>query len=123
MDTMNDHIRLVNFGFGGKPESIFTHLRYSITRVLSYSYLSASLYVFSFSLLLELYTFKAFTDQMNPRKELRRQLENCIEPSVDNWFSMLKARVMPSGGVRNTYYYCSLTVNSELMSFDYLLIV
>ena len=38
---------------------------------------------------------------MNPRKELRRQLEKCIEPSVDSWFSMLKATVMPTRGVRN----------------------
>ena len=58
-------------------------------------------FVFFCSLLLELYTFKPFTDQMNPRKELRRQLEKCIEPSVDSWFSMLKRTVMPSGGVRN----------------------
>ena len=27
MDTMNDHIRLVNFGFGGNPETIYPHLR------------------------------------------------------------------------------------------------
>ena len=54
-----------------------------------------------FSLLLELYTFKPFVDQMNPRKELRRRLEKCIEPSVDSWFSMLKATVMPTRGVRN----------------------
>lgn len=38
---------------------------------------------------------------MNPRKVLRRQLEKCIEPSVDSWFTMLKKTVMPTKGVRN----------------------
>ena len=28
MDTMRDHIRLINFGFGGKTETISPHLRY-----------------------------------------------------------------------------------------------
>ena len=27
MATMNDHIRLVNFGYGGNPETIYPHLR------------------------------------------------------------------------------------------------
>lgn len=53
------------------------------------------------SLLLELYTFKPFTEQMDPKRELRRELEKCIEPSVNNWFQMLKATVMPNRGVRN----------------------
>ena len=68
--------------------------------------LDLCLLVFFFfsSLLLELYTFKAFTDQMNPRRELSRQLEKCIEPSVNSWFSMLKAKVMPKHGVRLTSY-------------------
>ena len=47
-----------------------------------------------------MYTFKPFTEQMSPKKELRRQLEKCIEPSVDSWFKMLKASVMPTRGVR-----------------------
>ena len=53
------------------------------------------------SLLLELYTFKPFTEQMDPKRELRRELEKCIGPSVDSWFRMLKATVMPNRGVRN----------------------
>ena len=51
-------------------------------------------------MLLELYTFKGYVNQMNPPKELGRQLEKCIEMSVDSWFSLLKRTVMPTGGVR-----------------------
>ena len=60
------------------------------------------------SALLELYTFKVFVNQMNPVKELGRQLEKCIEMSVDSWFSLLKRTVMPTGGVSNSFiiFYC-----------------
>ena len=54
-----------------------------------------------YSALQELYTFRAFVNQMNPKKELRVELERCIEPSVDSWFRWLKAKVMPNNGVRS----------------------
>ena len=63
----------------------------------------------SCSALLELYTFKAFVNQMNPVKELGRQLEKCIEMSVDSWFSLLKKTVMPAGGVRNSPILCLIS--------------
>ena len=62
--------------------------------------LSPAYYCVPHSTLLELYTFKAYVNQLNPPKELGRLLEKCIEMSVDSWFSLLKRTVMPTGGVR-----------------------
>lgn len=67
------------------------------------SSMRTSITFFSHSALLELYTLKAYVNQMNPPKELGRQLEKCIEMSVDSWFSLLKRTVMPTGGVRKYY--------------------
>ena len=53
------------------------------------------------SALLELYTFKPFLHQMSQKKDLRIELEQCIKPSVVNWFRRLKASIMPNGGVSN----------------------
>ena len=69
--------------------------------VINYHYwYYAAYYCVLHSALLELYTFKAYVNQMNPPKELGRLLEKCIEMSVDSWFSLLKRTVMPTGGVR-----------------------
>ena len=46
-----------------------------------------------------MYTFKAYVNHMDIKKSLGRELEKCIEPSVDKWFERLKATVMPKRGV------------------------
>ena len=104
--TMNDHIRLVNFDFDGDLEKLNPHLRYDIyDRDYARSGPCQSVtklccLFIPYSALLELYTFKAYVNNMNPPKELGRLLEKCIEMSVDSWFSLLKRTVMPTGGVR-----------------------
>ena len=49
--------------------------------------------------MMELYSIEAYVHQMEPKKSLGNRLESCIVPSVKNWFSLLKTRVMPSNGV------------------------
>ena len=51
------------------------------------------------SAMMTLYSIEAFVQQMEPEKEFSNQLKSCIGPSVSSWFSILKTRVMPSGGV------------------------
>lgn len=97
---MNDHIRLVHFNFKGKPEQLGPYLRLDCTFFAKWRN-CYKMCLHLYSTLLELYTFEPFVNQMNPKKELNVQLQKCIEPSVESWFSMLMQTVMPTGGVRS----------------------
>ena len=119
MDTMNDHIRLINFGFGGKVDIINPHLRsvdnYCLCHCITMHVLILS---HCFSALQELYTFRAYVSHMNTKRSLGRELEKCIEPSVNSWFERLKATVMPKRGVSVHSDITVLAMTGVLLDFS-----